>query len=144
MKFQFFFGRLQTDLCAHRDSVSHKFPHDPKNIRFLFSCHRYSFAISETKGCKFPFYLWRVWKQAAFPSSASPHFQSLTSWFALNKFHIWSKGGVDFSGLSIYNWLFRVVHWQKIFLGCPLTIDRLEGYHKSRILLFRLAQPVQS
>ena len=63
-------------------------------------CHGYFFAISGTKGCKFPFYLWKVWTQAAFPSSASPHFQSLPTWFAFITFHIW----IWTTFLPIDNW----------------------------------------
>ena len=68
MKFQFCFGRLQTDLCAHRDSVSHKFPHDPKILDFSFHVTDISLQYPRQKVANFRFIFEEFENRLLFPA----------------------------------------------------------------------------
>ena len=103
-----FFGRLQTDLCAHRDSVSalesHKFPHDPKILDFSFHVTDISLQYPRQKVANFRFIFEEFENRLLFPAQPLRTFK------------------VSQVGLLSTNFTFG----PKValtFLGCPLTID---------------------
>ena len=110
MKFQFF-GRLQTDLCAHRDSVSHKFPHDPKILDFSFHVTDISLQYPRQKVANFRFIFEEFENRLLFPAQPLRTFKVSQVGLLSTIFTFGPKvGGIDFSGFSI-----------------ALMIDRLEA-----------------